>query len=211
MSTINFYYYLHDHDHGIRRRLHTSAMVQFPHNQARLYHICGELNGLCACFGLISWDEHLEGHRPSTSTPSPSSCFSAMLATTLWKSITIPTMASIIYKSYQCRHINLCDVIDWWEIFIGGKYEYEEESGEHITKLDTHYNTTIQFICLGPSSRQHGSLQTNPKDFCPFFSVESPWDEHVVVYLLGLPNCCTLYAAHHVVGVDGVSGDLHHH
>jgi len=131
-----------------------------------------------------------------------------MLATTLWKSITIPTMASIIYKSYQCRHINLCDVIDWWEIFIGGKYEYEEESGEHITKLDTHYNTTIQFICLGPSSRQHGSLQTNPKDFCPFFSVESPWDEHVVVYLLGLPNCCML---HDVVGVGGVSGDLHHH
>ena len=21
-------------------------------------------------------------------------------------------------------------------------------------------------------------------------SVESPWDEHVVVYLLGVPNCC---------------------
>ena len=25
---------------------------------------------MCACFGLISWDEHLEGHRPSTSTPA---------------------------------------------------------------------------------------------------------------------------------------------
>ena len=189
-------------------------MVQLPHNQAHLYHIWGALNGLCACFGLISWDEHLEGHRPSTSTPSPSSCFSAMLATTLWKSITIPTMASIIYKSYQCRHINVCDVIDWWEIFIGGKY-YEEESGEHITYYKAghalQYNNPIHIPrTSAPPHVNMDHSKPAQKTSAHFF----------LLNLHGMSMWWSIYLAcpiavrcmlHDVVGVGGVSGDLHHH
>ena len=106
----------------------------------------------------------------------------------------------------------------WLEGYFHGWAIWRRDRGTHSqswwnairnTKYYNQLTEKQQFICLGPSSHHcHGSLQTNPvqsslslieyEDLCSIFSVETPWDEHALVYLLHLlnPACCMMLGMH---------------